>query len=102
MSETNTAILEKVKLALRVSYSDFDDELSDLIESAMADLNLAGIKGENAVQSDPLVRRAIITFCKLNFGEPEDYDKLKASYDEQKAQLWMGTGFTVWRATDET
>jgi len=99
MSENNSSeeMLHKVKLALRVSYSNFDQELTDLIDSAMADLNLAGIRGDKAVEDNPLVRKAIVTYCKMHFGEPEDYDRLKASYDEQKAQLWMGTGFTVWR-----
>jgi hypothetical protein len=32
----------------------------------------------------------------MNFGEPEDYDRLKASYDEQKAQLSTATGYTHW------
>ena len=32
----------------------------------------------------------------LNFGEPEDYDRMKKSYDEQKAQLSMATGYTDW------
>jgi hypothetical protein len=35
----------------------------------------------------------------MNFGEldkMEFYDRLKASYDEQKAQLSMATGYTVW------
>jgi hypothetical protein len=39
---------------------------------------------------------AIVTYCKLNFGEPDNYDKLKESYDEQKAQLSMADGYTVW------
>ena len=29
----------------------------------------------------------------VNFGSPSDYDRMKASYDEQKAQLQMATGY---------
>jgi hypothetical protein len=32
----------------------------------------------------------------MNFGEPDQYDRLKKSYDEQKAQLGMATGYTTW------
>lgn len=100
--QTNPAILQKVKLALRISYPDFDAELNDLIDAALADLGIAGANGENVVTTDALTIRAIITFCKLNFGEPEDYDRLKASYDEQKAQLRMATGYTIWGDLNET
>jgi hypothetical protein len=30
----------------------------------------------------------------MNFGEVSDYDRLKASYDEQKAQLSMASSYT--------
>ena len=86
-------MLEKVKLALRISTCKFDTELNDLIEAALLDLGVAGvIPGE----IDPLVSRAVITYCKMSFGLPEDYDRLKRSYDEQKAQLSNATGYTNW------
>jgi len=31
---------------------------------------------------------------------PEDYDKLKRSYDEQKAQLSNATNYTVWEVSN--
>ena len=45
---------------------------------------------------DALVTRAIITYVRCNFGTPDDYDKVKAAYDEQKAQLSVATGYTDW------
>ena len=47
-------------------------------------------------ETDPLIVRAVTTFCCVNFGQPDDYDKLKYSYDEQKAQLQVATGYTNW------
>ena len=91
-------MLEKVKLALRISTDAFDSELNDLIDAAELDLGIAGV--EIPAQMDALVSRAIVTYCKVNFGEPDEYDRLKASYDEQKAQLSMATGYTTW--TDQT
>ena len=41
----------------------------------------------NYTVTDPLTAKALITYVRLNFGSPADYDRLKASYDEQKGQL---------------
>lgn len=81
-------MLDAVKKACRVTAAAYDDELTDLIAAAKADLTLAGVEqGRANDETDPLIRRAVKTFCRMNFGAPENYDKLKASYDEQKAQL---------------
>lgn len=86
--------LTATKLALRITTDAFDSELTDLINAAVIDLRQAGITNTDA--TDPMIRRAIITFCKLNFGQVDDYDRLKASYDEQKAQLGTATNYTTW------
>lgn len=88
--------LDKVKTAMRIVTSDFDEELTDLISAGLADLGIAGVNGELAVITNSLVRQAVITYCKMHFGEPDEYERLKTSYDEQKAQLSMHTGYTVW------
>ena len=87
-------MLEKVKLALRISTDAFDSELIGLIAAAKLDLGIAGVTVPATL--DEIVELAIITYCKVHFGEPDDYDRLKASYDEQKAQLSMATGYTTW------
>ena len=87
-------MLEKVKLALRITTTAFDSELTELIAAAQLDLGIAGVVVPTEI--DAIVSRAIITYCKLHFGEPDEYDRLKASYDEQKAQLSMATGYTEW------
>ena len=95
-------MLEKVKLALRITTNAYDSELTDLIEAAKIDLGIAGVIVPITTDSNigAIIQRAIVTYCKLNFGEPDQYDKLKQSYDEQKAQLSMATGYTEW--TDQT
>ena len=87
-------MLDKVKLALRITTTVYDTELTELINAAKLDLGLAGVEIPQNV--DALVTQAIITYCKMNFGLPEDYDRLKKSYDEQKAQLSTCTGYTDW------
>ena len=45
---------------------------------------------------DALVEQAEITYFLLHFGDPDNYDRLERSYNEQKAQLSMCTGYTNW------
>lgn len=87
-------LLAKVKLALRIVTTDFDDEITDLITAGLADLGIAGVTNNDT--TDALIIRAIITYCRTNFGSPDEYDRLKKSYDEQKAQLGMATKYTDW------
>lgn len=90
-------ILEKVRTALRVSTTDFDDEITDIINACLLDLGIAGITNDDTTNA--LIIRAVITYSKLHFGDLSqlgDYDRLKTSYDEQKAQLQMATGYTDW------
>jgi len=85
---------EKVKMALRVVTTAYDDEIDLLIAAAKQDLGIAGVV--LPAELDEIAQMAIITYCRLHFGSPEEYDRLKASYDEQKAQLSTATGYTVW------
>lgn len=87
-------MLEQVKLALRISTTAYDSELTTLIAAAQQDLGIAGVVLPDNL--DAICTRAIITYCKMSFGLPEDYDRLKRSYDEQKAQLSNATGYTDW------
>ena len=91
-------MLELVKMALRITTTAYDAELTTLIGAALMDLGIAGVTPP--ADLDPICQRAVITYCKCNFGTPDDYDRLKAAYDEQKAQLSMATGYTIW--TDQT
>ena len=91
-------MLDKVKMALRISTNAFDLELTDLIEAAKLDLGIAGVIVPEEL--DALVTKAIITYCKMSFGLPEDWDRLKRSYDEQKAQLSNATGYTNWEVSE--
>lgn len=92
------ATLDKVKMALRISTTALDGELTDLINAAEQDLGIAGVIIPNTL--DEICTTAIITYCKMRFGLPEDVDWLKRSYDEQKAQLVTATGYTNWGDAD--
>lgn len=94
MAVTDTsALLAKVKIAVRrTDTTAFDDELSDLINASIEDLGIAGI--DQTDTTDPLIIRAVCTYCKVHFGETDEYEHLKTSYDEQKAQLQMSSNYT--------
>ena len=90
-------MLNLVKVALRITSSAFDDELNMLISAAQSDLGIAGVV--LPAELDAICQQAVITYCKLHFGDPENFEQLKAVYDEQKAQLSMATGYTNWGGT---
>lgn len=93
MALTAESMLAATKLALRITTAAFDEEIVDLLNAAMLDLGVAGVE---VGDGDALVKTACITYVRVHFGQPDDYDRLKRSYDEQKAQLSMNTGHTVW------
>ncbi len=89
-------LLDKTKLALRVTVTNYDTDLSDLINAAKLDLGIAGVDLPTSL--DAICERAIITYCKVHFSSLSDgeFARLKAAYDEQKAQLVTATGYTNW------
>lgn len=93
-------MLNKVKLALQISDSTWDAELTDLINSAIKDLNVAGANEITSSTTDTLAERAIIAYCLYQFelmhGNLNRADKLKAVYDELKGTLSNATGYTDW------
>lgn len=95
-------MLEKVKLALLISTNDFDSELTDLIGAAFIDLNIGDVDPERTVSTttDPAIIRAVCCYCGYQFellhGSIERSNAFKKSYDEQKAQMGMASGYTVW------
>lgn len=93
-------MLEAVKLAMRpaIKTNAYDSEIEDLIAAAKADLSDVGIIDD---ESKPLIRQAIKTYCRLHFGDPEDPERLRKSYAEQKAQLMSSSGHTYWGNVDD-
>jgi hypothetical protein len=95
-------MLDRVKLALLISGNDFDSELTDLIKAAVMDLGIAGVDAlvVTTDTNDALVIRAIITYVGYQFeiihGSMDRAAAFKKSYDEQKAQMSMATGYTTW------
>jgi acyl CoA:acetate/3-ketoacid CoA transferase alpha subunit len=86
-----------LRKALRITVTDYDDELTALAEAGLQDLAMAGITGTDDLGSlDAVTAQAVKTYVRLHFGRPEDYERLERSYSIQKAQLKTATGHTDW------
>lgn len=94
-------MLEKVKLAMRITAAAYDGEITRLISAAVSDLGIVDVEATDDTD-DPLLTQAIITYCRLHFGTPDDFDRLKRSYDEQKAQLISNKNYGLkgWLSND--
>lgn len=88
----DTTLLNATKLAMRLVNTAYDDEISRLIDAACADLGVVGVSADSST-TDPLLMQAIITYVRMSFGTPTDYDKLRESYDNQKGQLITCSGY---------
>jgi uncharacterized phage protein (predicted DNA packaging) len=84
-------MLDVVKKAVRVSHNALDDELEDLIESSRYDLKLSGVSHLKANDdTDPLIKRAIITYVKANFiSDAKEAERFLASYNMLKNHLTL-------------
>lgn len=94
MAAVDASLISQAKMARRMTTTAYDTEVERLLKAALLDLGVAGVEVPETL--DPLVETAAITYFLMRFGEPDEYDRLKASYDEQKAQLQTATGYTVW------
>lgn len=90
------ALLDDVKLALRITSSAFDPEVQDLIDAAKSDLQLSGVHPDWMDDDDPLIRRAVMVYCKAHFGyDNPEAERFQRSYDMLKAHLTLSQEYTV-------
>lgn len=107
-------MLKETKLALRISTTAYDAEIARLIKAGAADLGMVGVEcsgisftisaqgavTDNSTITDERLIEYLITYVRVHFGSPADYDRLKASMDEQKAQLMSCSGYGLPEDTD--
>lgn len=86
-------MLERIKTALRIDDDELIIELQDLINSAKADLYLSGIK--KVEDDDPLIIRAIILYCKMEYSiDNNEVLRYKSAYDMLKSHLALSIDYT--------
>lgn len=112
-------MLGDVKDALRLSGTDLDIEVQDLIDAAKADLKISGINTEKTITvivdqtpeptegdpepeqvlvemevMDPLIKRAITVYCKAHFGwDNPEADRFAQSYIMLKQHLALSAEY---------
>lgn len=80
-------LLAKAKEVLRLSSNVTDTEVTDLINAAIFDLRRVGVIVPQEViptytgDVDPLLERAILLYCKANYGYNDNSEKFRAAYD---------------------
>lgn len=93
-------MLERVKLALRLKTSAFDDEITDIIAACVHDLSIAGVDASSVLPPEtvepaappapvpsPLIIRAVILYAKAEFGNNPDAQKYRDTYMGLKTYL---------------
>ena len=116
-------MLTECRQALRITTTAYDNELCSLMKAGAADLRTAGVVIPGTVNfrqvttttgqttethwedaghmDDALVLRAILTYVRMLFGSPDDFNQIKESYETQKCQLMHATGYTSYGGADE-
>ncbi|MFD1442794.1 head-tail connector protein [Thermoactinomyces vulgaris] len=87
------ALIDDVRMELRITSTDFDSEIQGLINSALADLKISGVA--DPLETDPLIKRAITIYCKAHFGyDNPEADRFLRAYDSLKMHLSLSAEYT--------
>lgn len=91
MSADTNILLPKVKLALRVSFTNLDTQISDLINEAILDLTAtADIKPFTTADADPMQTGAVIAYVSYKwFGD----EKYFVSYNDMKTKMALSGAY---------
>ena len=109
-------MLKEAKLAMGIDTKACDGEIADLLDAGARDLQIAGVVipgtvaftvTENGVRDDStltdrLVMRAIITYARMIFRSPADFDRLERIYKTLKGNLTHSTGYTRWSGEEDS
>ena len=81
-----------IRQRLRLTTDDFDNEITDLINAARADL----VEEKANDETDPLILKAVETYVKAEFGlDNDDAERYRASYKEQRNGLTLSDKYIV-------
>ena len=88
-------MLEEVKLALRIKSTALDEDINGLIDACKADMRIAGIRApdvaEGAAITKPIIKRAIILYCKADYNVDDSAERYLATYENLKAALSLSS-----------
>ena len=93
------ALIDDIKQILRITSSAYNTEITDLIATTKADLDLVGLL--KIVETDSLIKRAITLYCKANFGYNKDSEKYQISYESLRNHLSLSVDYAFYTITFE-
>jgi hypothetical protein len=94
------SILNKIKLALRISHTKLDEDIQADIDACLLDLEVCGVA--YAPIDDPLIFNAIKLWCRsLYTDDPAKGAEYLRRYDALKACLMMAEGYGREASDDE-
>lgn len=79
------ALIDDVKVALRVKNNALDSDITDLIDACKLDLGMAGV--EIVEEADAVTKQAIKLYCKGSFGYDENSEKFMKAYESLKIAM---------------
>lgn len=86
-----TSFLNKVKLALRVNFTNFDSQITDLIEEAILDLTAtADIKTFTTSEADAMQTGAVIAYVQYKWFSD---DKYLTIYNDMKTKMALSGAY---------
>ena len=89
-------MFEKIKQRVRLTTTAFDTEVQDLIDECKADLMLSGVLEEKIIDTDPLILRAVSTYCRAYYeGDNVKAERLQASYESIKTHLSLSADYAA-------
>jgi hypothetical protein len=93
-------ILEKIKLAIRISHDKLDEDIQADIDACLADLHVCGIV--HAKDEDPLILNAVKLWCRsLYTDDTAKGAEYMRRYDALKACLMNAEGYGWVVSADE-
>lgn len=89
------AILDDVKVVLRISHNKLNSEIESRIAEAQADLVRVGVDSAKvSAATDALVSGAIKTYCRMKFTDDlKEIEGLEKSYMTQVEALRRSSGY---------
>lgn len=87
-------LVSKIRQRLRLTTTVLDAEIADLISECKHDLVLSGVVEAKLNDDDPLILRAVSTYCRAYYEKDNvAAARLQAAYDMLKGHLTLSADY---------
>ena len=86
-------MLESIKLSLRLTGNEFDQQIKEHIKACRADLKIAGVGKIKA--SDPLFLQAATLYAKAHFGFANMGEDFLRAYEALKVSMCLSGDYNA-------